>query len=75
MLYTSTIEPETLAILNELMEIQELNEFCLVGGTALALSYGHRISIDIDLFSAGKFDVENLSKVLENKFKHNSRNL
>ena len=69
MLYTSTIEPETLAILNELMEIQELNEFCLVGGTALALSYGHRISIDIDLFSAGKFDVENLSKVLENKFK------
>ncbi|MBK8389931.1 MAG: nucleotidyl transferase AbiEii/AbiGii toxin family protein [Saprospiraceae bacterium] len=30
--------------------IPELQEFHLVGGTALSLLYGHRTSIDLDLF-------------------------
>jgi len=51
MLQTQTIEPGTLSVLNTLMEIEELNQFSLVGGTALSLKYGHRKSIDLDLFS------------------------
>jgi predicted nucleotidyltransferase component of viral defense system len=38
------------------MEISDLNHFYLVGGTALSLRYGHRISEDIDLFSDKDFD-------------------
>jgi hypothetical protein len=34
------------------MEIPELHPFNLVGGTALALKYGHRVSVDLDLFAA-----------------------
>src|SRR5690606_39119974 len=32
------------------MSLDEFNEFRLVGGTALALRFGHRNSVDIDLF-------------------------
>ncbi len=46
----------------------ELKNFSLVGGTALSLKYGHRKSIDLDLFSEEKFDIEQLEKVLEREF-------
>jgi len=39
------------------MEIPELKGFSLVGGTALSLLYGHRISIDLDLFSNAGFEI------------------
>jgi len=38
------------------MEMPELNEFSLVGGTALALWYGHRKSVDLGLFSNKPFE-------------------
>lgn len=38
-------------------------EFYLVGGTALALQIGHRISVDFDLFTAKKIPAELLDKV------------
>jgi hypothetical protein len=38
------------------MNDHSLKEFVLVGGTALALQLGHRISVDIDLFSSLPFD-------------------
>ena len=50
MLQLKTIEPYTFSILNKLMEIPELQGFSLVGGTALSLLYGHRMSVDLDLF-------------------------
>lgn len=50
------IAPETLRLIQELQAIEELNEFNLVGGTALALMIGHRNSIDIDLFCQPVFD-------------------
>ena len=50
MLYFETIEPDTLDLLNRLMALPELKEFILVGGTALSLRYGHRKSIDLNLF-------------------------
>ena len=38
------------------MQEPALCELRLVGGTALALQYGHRSSIDLDLF--GKIDID-----------------
>jgi hypothetical protein len=38
------------------MQIEELGNFALLGGTSLALRWGHRISEDIDLFSNQSFD-------------------
>jgi len=38
------------------MTLPSLQPFMLVGGTALALRYGHRSSVDLDLFFHQKFD-------------------
>ena len=56
MLHIKTVEPHTFSILKELMTIPELLNFSLVGGTALSLLYGHRMSIDLDLFSNKAFE-------------------
>jgi len=50
MLHTKTVDPRTLDILRACMELKSLEDFVLVGGTALALQYGHRKSIDLDFF-------------------------
>jgi hypothetical protein len=42
------------------MEIKELSSFFLVAGTCLALRYGHRLSIDLDLFATADFNNEDL---------------
>lgn len=60
MLHTETVEPQTLRLLNRLMTAGSLKDFCLVGGTGLSLRYGHRKSIDLDMFSTKQFDNENL---------------
>ena len=49
MLQYQTISGELKNLLNKLMQIDRLSHFILVGGTALALRYGHRASVDIDL--------------------------
>lgn len=38
------------------MQLPELKEFNLAGGTALALQIGHRISVDLDFFGDAAFD-------------------
>ena len=53
------------------MSIPELADFTLVGGTALSLRYGHRISIDLDLFATEPFDYFTLREVLQNTFGEN----
>jgi predicted nucleotidyltransferase component of viral defense system len=68
MLQYSTIESHTLDVLKELMQMPELSDFYLVGGTALSLYYGHRLSVDIDLFSTTEFANESLIEPLEKKF-------
>jgi hypothetical protein len=50
------------------MKLTELNQFSLVGGTALSLKYGHRTSIDIDLFSTEDFEHESIIKAFQNTF-------
>ena len=73
MLQTQTVEAGTFAVLKKLMQIDELKEFSLVGGTALALKYGHRTSVDLDLFSENKFDNEVLINTLKKNFKQSFR--
>ncbi|MFG4003366.1 nucleotidyl transferase AbiEii/AbiGii toxin family protein [Flavobacterium aquidurense] len=50
-LYFNTVTPLLKTILEDLMQATEFDSFRLVGGTALSLYYGHRMSVDIDLFS------------------------
>ena len=50
MLQTQTITPDTLELLKKLSNQPALSQTCLVGGTALALQYGHRQSVDLDFF-------------------------
>ncbi|MBP5240426.1 MAG: nucleotidyl transferase AbiEii/AbiGii toxin family protein [Bacteroidales bacterium] len=50
MLHLQTIHPDTLELLRKLSLLPELSQMRLVGGTALALQYGHRQSIDLDFF-------------------------
>lgn len=66
MLQYKTIYPATLEILRKLMLLEELDGFFLVGGTALALQLGHRISVDIDLFTLDDFDIDEMISVLSN---------
>ena len=55
MLQTKTVTRETLELLENLMQLPEIEQFVLVGGTNLALRFGHRLSIDLDLFTDLKF--------------------
>jgi len=50
MLHYETILPSTLGLLRKLQSIEVFNSMRLVGGTALALQLGHRISVDLDFF-------------------------
>jgi len=59
MLQTQSVNPKLLEFLTKIMSNQEFDNFNLVGGTALALLFGHRVSIDIDLF--GNQNLEYLS--------------
>ena len=77
MLQLQTVFPDTLELLKELSSRPEMSGLRLVGGTALALQYGHRQSIDLDFFgtlaveqdeiiemlsSVGSFSIHNRSK-------------
>ena len=70
MLQTSTVEPDTLSLLKRLMNVPELKGASLVGGTALALKFGHRKSIDLDLFINENFNQKEIEKALEREFKN-----
>ncbi|MBX2915489.1 MAG: nucleotidyl transferase AbiEii/AbiGii toxin family protein [Cyclobacteriaceae bacterium] len=66
--YKETVSEEMLSLLNELMSINELAAYRLVGGTSLSLQFGHRTSIDIDLFAGGAAETDGLPKILSNHF-------
>ena len=68
MLHKEAIRPSTLELLKSLQSQAFLDGFYLVGGTALALYYGHRESIDIDLFTNIAFDTNLLLEKLINDF-------
>jgi predicted nucleotidyltransferase component of viral defense system len=54
-LHYKTVTPLLHTILMHLMQAKEFEAFRLVGGTALSLYRGHRLSIDIDLFTDAKY--------------------
>lgn len=68
MLQTRAIESGTLGILKQLMSMPSVEPFFLVGGTALALQLGHRLSVDLDLFTTQAFDKNELIESLSEKF-------
>lgn len=65
MLHTETVEAGTLDLIKRLMADAVLQDFFMVGGTALSLLIGHRISVDIDLFTKKDFDAGSLRQYLE----------
>jgi hypothetical protein len=62
------IDPKTYRLIQDIQALPELKNFYLVGGTALALQYGHRNSIDIDLFTEKEFVADDIISVLQNYF-------
>ena len=70
-LYFNTVAPLLKSILEDLMQAEEFSSFRLVGGTALSLYYGHRMSVDIDLFSDaeyGSLDFKAIDSYLESQY-------
>ncbi len=67
MLQYRAVYPETLELLNILMQQSNLQQFYLVGGTALALQLGHRISVDLDLFTNSDFETNEVIENLRNE--------
>jgi predicted nucleotidyltransferase component of viral defense system len=71
MLQTQTVEPGTLSLLGQLMQMPELSSCYLVGGTALSLLYGHRVSVDLDLFTTDFSNRQEILQSLKMNFKNN----
>jgi predicted nucleotidyltransferase component of viral defense system len=70
-IYYNTVKPKLKRILKELMEMEDFKMFRLVGGTALSLQLGHRISVDIDLFTDAEYrslDFGKITKILESNY-------
>ena len=78
-LYWNTVKPLLKDILEDLMSEQLFESLILVGGTSLSLQLGHRMSVDIDLFTGveyGSIDFKSIREFLEHKYPYcSSRNL
>lgn len=63
-LHEEVLSAETSAAFGCLGTQQSLNAFYLAGGTAAALQLGHRLSLDLDLFSERRWSWESASQAL-----------
>lgn len=63
MLYYNTVTPLLRKILIHLMSSDVFADFRLVGGTALSLHRGHRMSVDIDLFTDAEYNSINFDSI------------
>lgn len=68
MLHKETVSKEMWELLQKLMKDEKLKDFNLVEGTALSLMIGHRLSIDIDLFTTQGFDEQVMLTHLKNHY-------
>lgn len=68
MLHTQTVAEPTLDLLKRLFAVPELANFALVGGTNLSLRFGHRVSIDLDLFTPEPFDLSAVQQAIHKRF-------
>jgi hypothetical protein len=66
--HRNTVSDALWGLLIGLSRCAELNDFRLVGGTALALHLGHRVSVDIDWFTDTAFDSGRISEILIREF-------
>lgn len=70
-MHYNTVNPHLRSALNLLMQTPIFDSFRLVGGTSLSLQIGHRLSVDIDLFTDadhGTIDFNEIDGFLENHF-------
>lgn len=70
--YWNTVSPFLRKSLTFLISSEIFEKFRLVGGTALSLHLGHRISVDIDLFTDseyGSINFDTIDKFLKSNFK------
>mgnify|MGYP005843405149 CR=1 FL=1 len=67
---TEAVKAATLELIKSLQQRQYLNGFYLVGGTAMAVYYNHRVSIDIDLFSNFDFDANHLLENIQQDYSY-----
>lgn len=65
MLQLNSVHQGTFTLLKVLSSLDKFQEFYLAGGTALALQLGHRISVDLDLFTPGVFDSNEMFEYLK----------
>jgi hypothetical protein len=56
MLHIETVTPTLLNIITKICAEPFFKSFRLVGGTALSLEMGHRMSVDADFFTNETFD-------------------
>jgi predicted nucleotidyltransferase component of viral defense system len=70
MLYQNTVTSEILRTLHRIKTDEIFENYILVGGTALALQLGHRISEDIDLFTLEKQDNDKCIKFMKDNFEN-----
>lgn len=68
MLHHQTITSATLGLLKSLTAKPYLDDFVLVGGTALALQIGHRVSVDLDFFTATEYSADRLFETLQQDY-------
>jgi Nucleotidyl transferase AbiEii toxin, Type IV TA system len=68
LLHTESVSPALMEIAKETLSIPEIEPYRLIGGTALALRFGHRKSIDIDLFASEKLNKRIISKAITDAF-------
>lgn len=68
MLFFSAVSSEALELLKEIQDQPFLKDFYLVGGTALALNFGHRVSVDLDFFTEKEFDTNLLVESAKENF-------
>jgi hypothetical protein len=62
------IAPGTFSLIQRLQALPFMQNFYLVGGTALALQLGHRNSVDIDLFTTDEFDDTEITELISKEF-------
>ena len=74
MLHLQTILPDTLELLKRLSAQPEMKGMRLVGGTALALQYGHRQSVDLDFFGTPVINQDEMLGMVEKMGPYRLRN-
>ena len=70
-LHWNTVSPLLKEVLLDLMQDETFSSFRLVGGTALSLQIGHRMSVDIDMLTDaeyGSIDFDHIRNFFKGKY-------